>query len=88
MAATFTGSITRKARGSGKYIVATPAGTAIITVNSTGTLSFFTGAGSAQGAAITAPTAPGAVYAQAEAASMKTAVDAIRVLLTNLGLTL
>lgn len=39
-------------------------------------------------AAITAPTAPGAAYVQAEAASMKTAVDAIRVALTNVGITL
>ena len=81
-------NIVRKARGTGKYVIATPSGTGVINVSSTGLLSFFTGAGSAQGAAITAPTAPGAVYAQAEAASMKTAVDAIRVLLTNLGLTL
>lgn len=39
-------------------------------------------------AAITSPTAPSAGYVQAEAASMKTAVDAIRVALTNVGITL
>lgn len=42
----------------------------------------------AKAAAIAAPTAPGVVYAQAEAASMKTAVDAIRAALTNIGITL
>lgn len=39
-------------------------------------------------AAIASPTAPGAAYAQAEAASMKTAVDAIRAALTANGITL
>lgn len=39
-------------------------------------------------AAIAAPTAPGAVYVQAEATAMKTAVDAIRVALQNIGITL
>ncbi len=38
-------------------------------------------------AAIAAPTAPSAIYVQAEAAAMKTAVDAIRVALTNIGIT-
>lgn len=42
----------------------------------------------ARAAAITAPTAPGAIYSQAEAAAMKTAVDAIRAALTNVGITL
>ena len=42
----------------------------------------------ARAAAITSPTAPGATYVQAEAAAMKTAVDAIRVALTNFGITL
>lgn len=41
----------------------------------------------ARAAAITTPTAPGAAYVQAEAAAMKTAVDAIRVALTNIGIT-
>lgn len=41
----------------------------------------------AKAGAITAPTAPGAAYVQAEAASMKTAVDAIRTALTNIGIT-
>lgn len=41
----------------------------------------------ARAAAITSPAAPSAGYVQAEAAAMKTAVDAIRVALTNLGLT-
>ena len=39
-------------------------------------------------AAIAAPTAPGAAYVQAEAQSMKTAVDAIRAALINAGITL
>jgi hypothetical protein len=39
-------------------------------------------------AAIVAPTAPSAAYVQAEATSMKTAVDAIRAALVNAGLTL
>ena len=38
-------------------------------------------------AAITTPTAPGAGYLQAEAASAKTAIDAIRVALTLAGIT-
>ncbi len=41
----------------------------------------------AKAAAIAAPTAPSATYVQAEAQSMKTAVDAIRVTLTNIGIT-
>jgi hypothetical protein len=41
----------------------------------------------ARAAAITTPTAPSAAYVQAEAAAMKTAVDAIRVALTNIGIT-
>lgn len=42
----------------------------------------------ARAVAITTPTAPGASYVQAEAAAMKTAVDAIRVALTKVGITL
>ena len=38
-------------------------------------------------AAITSPTAPSATYVQAEAQAMKTAVDAIRTALTNIGIT-
>ncbi len=37
-------------------------------------------------AAIATPTAPSATYVQAEAAAMKTAVDAIRVALQNVGI--
>lgn len=37
--------------------------------------------------AITSPTAPSAAYSQAEAQTMKTAVDAIRTVLQNLGFT-
>lgn len=40
-----------------------------------------------QASAIATPTAPGATYLQAEAASAKTAIDAIRVALTNKGIT-
>lgn len=36
---------------------------------------------------IASPTAPGSSYSQAEAASMKTAVDAIRAALTAAGIT-
>jgi hypothetical protein len=39
-------------------------------------------------AAIATPTAPSVVYTQAEAAAMKTAVDAIRNALKNVGITL
>jgi hypothetical protein len=38
-------------------------------------------------AVIAAPTAPGATYSQAEAASAKTAIDAIRAALTAAGIT-
>lgn len=41
----------------------------------------------ARAAAIPSPSAPSAGYVQAEAAAMKTAVDAIRVALTNIGIT-
>ena len=37
---------------------------------------------------ITSPTAPSATYQQSEAQTMKTAVDAIRTALTNIGITL
>ena len=50
MAANIT--VTRKARGTGQYAIQTPAGVNVIRVSSTGTLAFFTGAGSAQGLAI------------------------------------
>lgn len=52
------------------------------------TVGFYGVAPVARAAAIASPTAPSAVYVQAEAQSTKTAVDAIRVALTNLGLTL
>lgn len=42
----------------------------------------------ARAAAIATPTAPSAGYVQAEAAAMKTAVDAIRAALTAIGITL
>ena len=41
-----------------------------------------------QQAVITTPTAPGATYLQSEAASAKTAIDAIRAVLTAYGFTL
>lgn len=41
----------------------------------------------ARAAAIATPTAPSAIYTQSEAASMKTAVDAIRTALRNIGIT-
>lgn len=40
-----------------------------------------------QAGAITAPSSPGGTYNQAEMVSIKTAVDAIRTVLTNKGLT-
>jgi hypothetical protein len=52
-----------------------------------GNAGFYGVASVARAAAIATPTAPGAAYVQAEAAAMKTAVDALRVALTNLGLT-
>jgi hypothetical protein len=50
-------------------------------------IGFYNKAPVVQPVAITAPTAPSATYVQAEAAAMKTAVDAIRTTLQNLGLT-
>ncbi len=52
------------------------------------TIGFYGATPVARATAITAPTAPSAGYVQAEAQSMKTAVDAIRVALTNIGITL
>ena len=69
----------------------TVAGTKTITgpLTHTGTTVGLNGATPvARRAAITAPTAPSALYVQAEAAAMKTAVDAIRVALTAIGITL
>jgi len=40
-----------------------------------------------QAGAITTPTAPGAIYDQTEMASLKTAIDAIRTAIKNLGIT-
>ena len=54
----------------------------------TGKVGFYGATPVARAAAIAAPTAPSASYVQAEAQSMKTAVDAIRVALTNIGITL
>ena len=54
MAATFTGTITRKARGTGEYRITTPSGTEVIYVLPDGKIGFFTGVGSLQGAAQTA----------------------------------
>jgi len=41
----------------------------------------------AKASAIASPTAPSGAYVQAEASSMKTAVDAIRTALLNIGIT-
>lgn len=41
-----------------------------------------------QQGAISSPVTPGATYAQADSASLKTAIDAIRAVLTNFGITL
>jgi hypothetical protein len=57
-------------------------------ISTTGALGLYGATPVARAAAITTPTAPSAAYVQAEAAAMKTAVDAIRVALTNLGVTL
>lgn len=56
--------------------------------SSTATFGLYGVAPVARAGAIAAPTAPGAAYVQAEAQSMKVAVDAIRAALTNIGLTL
>jgi hypothetical protein len=53
-----------------------------------GQVGFYGATPVARAAAIAAPTAPSASYVQAEAQSMKTAVDAIRAALTNIGITL
>jgi hypothetical protein len=50
-------------------------------------LAFYGGTPVAKAGAITTPTAPSAAYVQAEAQSMKTAVDAIRTALSNIGIT-
>jgi hypothetical protein len=52
MAATFTGTITRKARGTGSYVIARPNGTAVISVLEDGKLKFFAGAGNVVSPAI------------------------------------
>jgi hypothetical protein len=57
-------------------------------LDQTGTAVVFPIPGAARAAAITAPTAPSAGYVQAEAAAMKTAVDAILTALTAYGITL
>jgi len=57
-------------------------------IATTGAIGLYGATPVARAAAITTPTAPSAAYVQAEAAAMKTAVDAIRVALTGLGVTL
>jgi hypothetical protein len=52
------------------------------------TVGFFGTTPASQAAAIASPTAPGVVYVQADAASLKTAIDAIRSALKNVGITL
>ena len=52
-----------------------------------GTVGFNGNAAVGKAAAIATPSAPSAVYVQTEAQSMKTAVDAIRVALANVGIT-
>lgn len=66
----------------------TATGSVAFGTSGTDTTGFYGKAPVAQAAAIASPTAPGTIYAQAEAQSMKTAVDAIRVALTNIGITL
>ena len=53
-----------------------------------GQVGFYGATPVARAAAIASPTAPSATYVQAEAQSMKTAVDAIRNALKNIGITL
>lgn len=55
-----------------------------IATNQTADVAAFVSKGTA---VIASPTAPGATYSQAEAASMKTAIDAIRAQLTARGVT-
>lgn len=69
-----------------KGLATTPGESATIG-NATGQLGFFGAPTVARPAAIASPTAPGVAYSQAEAQSMKTAVDAIRTALANLGIT-
>ena len=53
-----------------------------------GQVGFYGATPVARASAITSPTAPSASYVQAEAQSMKTAVDAMRTALANIGITL
>lgn len=62
--------------------------TTLIEVKAGARLGFYGATPVVRAAAITSPTAPSAAYVQAEAQAMKTAVDAIRTALTNLGVTL
>lgn len=59
----------------------------LIELQNTNAIGFYGVTPALRAAAITAPTAPSATYVQAEAAAMKTAVDAIRNALTNIGIT-
>ena len=67
-------------------VLGTTTGTKIGTSTSQ-KLAFFNKTPITQQASIASPTAPSAAYAQAEAQSMKTAVDAIRNILTAFGFT-
>jgi hypothetical protein len=62
-------------------------GNAALGSAATDTVGMYGVASVVQAAAIAAPTAPGVVYSQAEAQSMETAVNAIRVALAGIGIT-
>lgn len=81
-----------KAVGTAPFVITSTTAVPNLTVKKLGeaggTVGLYGVAEVARAAAIAAPTAPSAAYVQAEAASAKTAIDAIRVALTNIGLTL
>ena len=59
-----------------------------IGVNAASRVGFYAATPVVRASAISAPTAPGAFYSQAEAITMETAVNAIRTALLNIGITL
>jgi hypothetical protein len=73
--------------GCGSAVTFTNRGAGQVSQNNGAAVGLFGKTPVAQAAAITSPTAPSAAYVQAEAAAMKTAVDAIRVALSNIGIT-
>lgn len=59
----------------------------LIELKNTNAIGFYGATPVTRAAAIASPTAPSAAYVQAEAQAVKTAIDAIRTALTNIGIT-